>query len=66
MDRAAAEGSLLLSVISVCELGVLEAKGRIRLNLPCEQWVEEALATPGLTLVPYTGAVITSDWSEEQ
>ena len=53
-DLAAAEGSLLLSVISVWELGMLEAKGRIRLNSPWEQWVEEALATPGLTPVPVT------------
>jgi len=51
---AAAEGKLLLSVISVWELGMLEAKQRIRLQSPCEQWVEEALATPGLTLVPLT------------
>lgn len=54
VDLAAAEGSLLLSVISVWELGMLEAKGRIRLSSPCGQWVEEALATPGLTLVPLT------------
>jgi len=33
---------------------MLESKGRIRLNLPCEQWVKEALDTPGLTLVPLT------------
>ena len=33
---------------------MLEAKGRIRLSSPCGQWVEEALATPGLTLVPLT------------
>ena len=51
---AAASGSLLLSAISVWELGMLEAKGRIHLHAPCEQWVGEALATPGLTLVPLT------------
>jgi PIN domain nuclease of toxin-antitoxin system len=33
---------------------MLEAKGRIQLALPCEAWVTEALATPGLTLVPLT------------
>src|SRR5690348_11517441 len=54
VEQAAAEGRLLLSVISVWELGMLEAKRRIRLQSPCEQWVQEALATPGLTLVPLT------------
>jgi PIN domain nuclease of toxin-antitoxin system len=54
IEQAAARGSLLVSVISVWEVGVLEAKGRIRLQWPCEQWVREALATPGLSLAPLT------------
>jgi PIN domain nuclease of toxin-antitoxin system len=57
IEQAAARGGLLLSVISVWELGVLEAKGRIRLQLPCDQWVREALATPGLSLAPLTPEV---------
>jgi len=54
IEQAAARGNMLLSVISVWELGVLEAKGRVRLQLPCDQWVREALATPGLSLAPLT------------
>src|SRR6266852_1966206 len=54
IEQAAAKGRMLLSVISVWELGVLEAKGRVRLQLPCDQWVREALGTPGLTLAPLT------------
>ena len=54
IDQAAASGNLLLSVMSVWELGVLEAKRRIRLDVPCEQWVRDALAMPGLTVVPLT------------
>lgn len=54
IEGAAAGGHLLLSVISVWELGMLEAKGRIRLQRPREEWVKEALATPGLELVPLT------------
>jgi PIN domain nuclease of toxin-antitoxin system len=45
---------LLVSVISVWEIGMLESKGRLLLNLPCEAWVREALKTPGLTLAPLT------------
>src|ERR1035437_6524121 len=44
--QAAASGSLLVSAISVWELGMFEAKGRIRLKPSCEEWVKEALATP--------------------
>lgn len=54
IERAARHGQLLLSVISVWELGMLEAKNRVLLHVPCEQWVEQALATPGLNLVPLT------------
>jgi PIN domain nuclease of toxin-antitoxin system len=52
--QAASGGGLLVSVISVWELGMLEAKGRIRLKPSCEEWVREALATPGLALAPLT------------
>jgi len=54
VEAAATAGNLLLSIISVWELGMLEAKGRIQLGSPCEQWVREALSTPGLTLIPLT------------
>ena len=54
IDQAAASGSLLLSVISVWELGLLESKGRLQLYAPCEQWVRDALAVPGLSLAPLT------------
>src|ERR1019366_6133411 len=52
--QAAASGSLLVSAISVWELGMLEAKGRIRLKPSCEEWVKEALAAPGQALASIT------------
>jgi PIN domain nuclease of toxin-antitoxin system len=54
VESAAALGTLLVSVISVWEVAMLESKGRVRLLVPCEQWVLEALATPGLQLMPLT------------
>src|SRR5215212_3075247 len=54
IEAAAASGRPLLSVISVWEVGLLDAKRRIDLFTPCEQWVTKALDTPGLTLVPLT------------
>jgi PIN domain nuclease of toxin-antitoxin system len=51
---AAIRGTLLLSVFSVWEVALLESKGRLELDLPCEEWVKKALATPGLNLVPLT------------
>jgi PIN domain nuclease of toxin-antitoxin system len=54
IEAAAASGLLLLSVISVWELALLEAKGRIELTSSCADWVKSALATPGLVLAPLT------------
>jgi PIN domain nuclease of toxin-antitoxin system len=54
VDEAASDSNLLISIISVWELGLLDAKGRVSLYAPCEQFVQEALAMPGLTLAPLT------------
>ena len=54
IQECAAAGLLLISVISIWEVGLLESKGRLHLNGTCEQWVQEALATPGLSLAPLT------------
>ncbi len=52
--QAAADGILLVSVISVWEVALLESKGRLHLHMDCMEWVRQALAPPGLTLVPLT------------
>lgn len=54
IDRFAKEGVVLLPAISVWEVAMLEAKGRITLTKPCKQWVTEALNVPGITLAPLT------------
>jgi len=54
IQQAAVDDRLMISVISIWELGLLEARGRIQLFAPCDQWVQEALATPGLRLAPLT------------
>jgi PIN domain nuclease of toxin-antitoxin system len=51
IETAAHGGKLAVSAISVWELGMLEAKGRIVLGSPCEKWVATALALPGLRLI---------------
>jgi PIN domain nuclease of toxin-antitoxin system len=54
IDKAAQSGDLRVSVISVWEIGMLEAKGRLALKMSCTEWVNQALATPGLSLFPLT------------
>ena len=46
IDRAAAQGSALVSVMSVWEVSLLHAKGRLGLGLGLPTWVDRALAPP--------------------
>ncbi|MEI7901724.1 MAG: type II toxin-antitoxin system VapC family toxin [bacterium] len=52
--KAAASGELFLSAISIWEVAKLMSKQRIQLDRDTENWVEQALEIPGLTLVPLT------------
>jgi len=49
--------SLLVSAISVWEVAMLVAKRRIQLDRPVEQWVDIALALPGIQLAALEPAI---------
>ena len=57
---AAGAGSMFLSVMSIWELSLLEAKGRISLNAPCLTWVRTALDRSGALAVPLTSEIAVS------
>lgn len=57
LDRASRTGKLRVSAITVWEVGMLEAKGRIRLTKKCLDWVSEALGAPGMALLPLSPEV---------
>lgn len=54
VEGAARRGRIRVSAISVWEVAMLEARGRIRLAKDCLAWVQEALSAPGTSLVPLT------------
>jgi PIN domain nuclease of toxin-antitoxin system len=49
---ASRRGEVLISAISVWEVAMLEARGRISLSRPIEDWVRAALRAPGTRLLP--------------
>ena len=53
-ERAAAAGELLVSAISVWELGMLVAKGRLSLSRDLPGWVAETRRPPGVQVIPVT------------
>src|ERR1700692_4786388 len=50
LDAARTGDGLLVSAISVWEIGTLSAKGRIQLSIPLRDWVTKALDGPGIHL----------------
>jgi PIN domain nuclease of toxin-antitoxin system len=48
---------LRVSTISVWEVGMLEAKGRIKLPISCGEWVDQALDAPGIALASISPAI---------
>ena len=55
--EAGATGRVLVSAISVWEVGMLEAKGRIRFSMEVGEWVRRALGAPGVHLSPLSPEV---------
>jgi PIN domain nuclease of toxin-antitoxin system len=54
IERVAQLSNVKVSAISVWEVSMLEAKGRISFSMECLDWVKQALAAPGISLVPLT------------
>ncbi|MCM2323574.1 MAG: type II toxin-antitoxin system VapC family toxin, partial [Oligoflexia bacterium] len=52
IERASKAGALRIAAISVWEIGMLEAKGRISFPITCSDWVNQTLSAPGISLVP--------------
>lgn len=45
---------ILISPISLWEIGMLAEKQRIQLDMDCLDWIEQALESPGITIAPIT------------
>ena len=54
---AESRGQLQVSVISIWEVGMLERKGRVTLPRSIGAWVQEALASPGISLAHLTAEI---------
>jgi PIN domain nuclease of toxin-antitoxin system len=55
--RAVEQQKVFISVMSVWEMGMLEAKERIRFHQGLRTWVEGALAKPGIRLQGLTPSI---------
>lgn len=60
IEQAAGEDGLMLSPISLWEVGMLSAKGRIAVQPDCTAWVTTALAKTGTRLLPISAQIAVS------
>ena len=54
IQKAVPQEALRVCAISVWEVAMLEAKGRVVFDEDCGTWVKNALAAPGISLSPLT------------
>jgi PIN domain nuclease of toxin-antitoxin system len=52
LDDARQRDGLVVSAISIWEVGILSAKGRIQLSVPLRDWVHDALGAAGIRFAP--------------
>lgn len=52
IEKAYREHRLAISAISLWEIAMLEAKGRLRLNEPCQDWIEQVCNKLRLEIIP--------------
>ncbi len=57
IEKASKANSLKVAAISVWEVAMLEAKQRLTFPMSCLDWVEQALAAPGISLAPLLPAI---------
>jgi len=57
IDGAVEGGGVRIHPLSVWEVGTLVRRGRLSLAGPVDQWVEEALSVPGVSLLPVTASM---------
>lgn len=57
IETARGSGGVLVSSISVWEVALLVAKGRLKLTIPVDEWVMRCEAVPGLRFVPVDNAI---------
>lgn len=53
-----ASGHLGIPAISVWEIGMLVAKGRLALSMGVDEWIETVQAIQGVALLPLTASIV--------
>lgn len=57
LDEHLDEGRILISAISIWEVGMLEEKKKITLKMDCLDWVEQSLDSPQIEVAPISPGI---------
>ena len=55
--NAAQRSELYVASITIWEVGMLESKGRLKLDRGCEDWIDSAISQPGISIVQLEPAI---------
>ncbi len=54
IQREQKRNGLVVSVFSCWEVAKLVQKGKLKFAIPCREWIEQAIRSPGVTMHPLT------------
>lgn len=57
LEKAALTGGILVSPMTCWEIGMLSSRNRLNLGMPCLEWIEQALAAPGVSLLDLSASI---------
>ncbi len=64
LDTADHSRPLRISIISVWEVAMLSAKGRLNLTMPTQTWIEQSLSHPAMRMVPLDDPAVVVESNE--
>jgi len=56
-ETAAFMGNLLISPVTYWEVGMLASRHRINLKMPYQEWIEQSMKAPGLSLIELSARI---------
>jgi PIN domain nuclease of toxin-antitoxin system len=58
IEKYIAGRRILISAITMWEIAILVQKKRLQFSLPIKEWIEKAVLTPGITIIPLSTDIL--------
>jgi PIN domain nuclease of toxin-antitoxin system len=58
IEKHIAGHRILISAITIWEIAMLVQKNRLQFSLPIKDWIEKAITTPGISVIPLSSEIL--------